>query len=166
MWRMVWQEQTEVIVMLAQVMEGNPPRMKCEHYWPAKSGLAVKYGAVTVKAKKPKATGPMIATELLVTGPPLCVSPLATNPAPRLHAAERRRARLGLLPLSNHGFARALCHAAQYYCCAQWRRSSPPFRPCKARSSVGAPPSAPATTSPAHDATLPPLRFARFRRLR
>ena len=33
MWSMVWQEKVEVVVMLAQVFEGMPARLKCEHYW-------------------------------------------------------------------------------------------------------------------------------------
>ena len=67
MWSMVWQEEVEVIVMLAQVFEGTPPRLKCEHYWPEKPGTAIKYGDVTVKAKKPSTKGSLVTTELQVT---------------------------------------------------------------------------------------------------
>lgn len=44
-WRMVWQENSNVIVMLTNLEEGD--KVKCHQYWP--SSDAAKYGNVTVR---------------------------------------------------------------------------------------------------------------------
>ena len=35
---MIWKENVEVIVMLANLREGNPPKEKCARYWPIVAG--------------------------------------------------------------------------------------------------------------------------------
>nr|XP_022308874.1 receptor-type tyrosine-protein phosphatase T-like [Crassostrea virginica] len=45
-WRMVWQQNVFVIVMLTNLKEGN--KLKCSQYWPNKN-LTRKYGSVLVK---------------------------------------------------------------------------------------------------------------------
>eukprot|EP00794_Sanderia_malayensis_P008057 gene8057-8920_t len=44
-WRMVWQQKSNVIVMLTNLEEGE--KVKCHQYWP--SAGAMKYGQVTVR---------------------------------------------------------------------------------------------------------------------
>ncbi|KAG2198422.1 hypothetical protein INT47_008999, partial [Mucor saturninus] len=45
-WKMVWDENSQVIVMLTQEMEMN--KIKCHQYWPSTMHVPEKYGAYTV----------------------------------------------------------------------------------------------------------------------
>ncbi|KAI7899106.1 protein-tyrosine phosphatase-like protein [Cokeromyces recurvatus] len=45
-WRMVWDENSSVIVMLTQEMEMN--KIKCHRYWPSTLGIPQTYGSLTV----------------------------------------------------------------------------------------------------------------------
>ena len=33
-WQMVWENKSEVVVMVTNEVEGDPPRLKCHRYWP------------------------------------------------------------------------------------------------------------------------------------
>ena len=67
MWRMILQERTELIVMLAQVFEGG--RTKCEQYWPEKEGEELTFGAVSIKTTRITQQGSMVITKLSVKDP-------------------------------------------------------------------------------------------------
>ena len=49
-WKMVWQEQMEVVVMLCGLGETNKKgRLRCEEYFPTSVGSSISYGSITVK---------------------------------------------------------------------------------------------------------------------
>ncbi|KAL1460270.1 hypothetical protein WDU94_012191, partial [Cyamophila willieti] len=45
-WRMVWEQQSLVVMMTTRVMECG--RKKCEQYWPPSEGMEMTYGNFTV----------------------------------------------------------------------------------------------------------------------
>ena len=46
-WRLVWQEHPQIIVMVANLIEGG--KSKCEQYWPASGHVCENYGPFTVR---------------------------------------------------------------------------------------------------------------------
>ena len=49
-WRMVWQERSQSIVMLANLVEGN--RIKCHKYWPENGTLSFGPFNVTITGQQ------------------------------------------------------------------------------------------------------------------
>ena len=67
MWKMVLQENVELIVMLAQVFEGG--RQKCEQYWPEEQGQELTFGQTTIKTTSVKKDAGIVVTKMSVKGP-------------------------------------------------------------------------------------------------
>ncbi|XP_065346472.1 receptor-type tyrosine-protein phosphatase kappa-like [Cloeon dipterum] len=63
-WRMVWQEQVSLIVMLTNLTEGG--KVKCEKYWPDADQEA-KFGRLTVRNMREEINADYVTRDLLVT---------------------------------------------------------------------------------------------------
>ncbi|CAG9534835.1 unnamed protein product [Cercopithifilaria johnstoni] len=65
-WRMVWQENVELIIMLCRTFEEN--RNKCAQYWPLNQGQVLTFCGITIQAVEKRATDPDVhCTALLLT---------------------------------------------------------------------------------------------------
>lgn len=65
MWRMVWQEQANIIVMLTN-LKNAAGKEKCARYWPEESGRT-SFGPFTVTSKKVLDMDNTVITELQLT---------------------------------------------------------------------------------------------------
>jgi protein tyrosine phosphatase len=54
-WKMVWQEKSKIVVMVAAEVENG--MVKCERYWPEKEGEEVLYGEISVTVTRARSNG-------------------------------------------------------------------------------------------------------------
>uniref|UniRef100_A0A0R3QYH6 Protein-tyrosine phosphatase n=1 Tax=Brugia timori TaxID=42155 RepID=A0A0R3QYH6_9BILA len=65
-WRMVWQENVELIIMLCRTLEEN--RNKCAQYWPLNQGQVLTFCGITIRAVEKRTSDPDVhCTALLLT---------------------------------------------------------------------------------------------------
>ncbi|KAM3722966.1 Tyrosine-protein phosphatase non-receptor type [Dirofilaria immitis] len=65
-WRMVWQENVELIIMLCRTCEEN--RNKCAQYWPLNQGQVLTFCGITIRAVEKRTGDPDVhCTALLLT---------------------------------------------------------------------------------------------------
>uniref|UniRef100_A0A0R3RQP0 Tyrosine-protein phosphatase domain-containing protein n=1 Tax=Elaeophora elaphi TaxID=1147741 RepID=A0A0R3RQP0_9BILA len=65
-WRMVWQENVELIIMLCRTFEEK--RNKCAQYWPLTEGQVLTFCGITIRAVEKRSTDPDVhCTALLLT---------------------------------------------------------------------------------------------------
>lgn len=64
-WRMVWEQQSLVIVMTTRVKERM--RVKCDQYWPEEQGMDVTYGNFLISNYNVESHADFIITSLLLS---------------------------------------------------------------------------------------------------
>ncbi|EJD74943.1 protein-tyrosine phosphatase [Loa loa] len=65
-WRMIWQENVELIIMLCRTLEEN--RSKCAQYWPINQGQMLTFCGITIRAVEKRTSDPDVhCTALLLT---------------------------------------------------------------------------------------------------
>ena len=64
-WRMVWEQQVLLVVMLTRVMERG--RKKCGQYWPLQEETSVQYGNYIITNQAVETYNDYIQTQILLT---------------------------------------------------------------------------------------------------
>ena len=51
-WRMLWENKSKVVLMACSEYEGDPPKHKCERYWPISLDEVLKFDQISVSLEK------------------------------------------------------------------------------------------------------------------
>jgi len=61
-WRMIWEKECPVIVMLTNLIERN--RVKAHTYWPTQIGERIKYGKIVIRLKRQTMRGDALCVRI------------------------------------------------------------------------------------------------------